>query len=77
MSMTVNDAQGPSQMKHSEVRIIIEGDDITINENITTNFNVLGYITSVKDRIFKHVPIKVVLSIIDGKNSYQIFMGTL
>ena len=71
------DLQKSTQMEQMQVRVFIDGDDITINENITTNFNFLGYLTSVKNRIYEHVPIKVFLLIIDGKNSYQIFLGTI
>lgn len=59
------------------VRILLEGDGIIINENITTNHNLLAYISSVKNKIFIDMPIKVFLLIFDGKISYQIFLGEL
>ena len=54
------------------VRIFIEGDDITINENVTANQNILSYINSIKEQVFKNVTIKIKLIIIDKNISYQI-----
>ena len=59
------------------VKIFIEGDDITINENVSNNNNILSYIKSVKEQVFKDVQIKISLIIIDKNISYKIFMGEI
>ena len=59
------------------VRIFIEGDDITINENVTANQNILSYINSIKEQVFKNVTIKIKLIIIDKNITYQISLGEL
>ena len=59
------------------VKIFIEGDDITINENVSNNNNILSYIKSVKEQVFKDVQIKISLIIIDKNISYKIFLGEI
>ena len=72
-----NNKQGNISEKCGFVRIFIEGDDITINENVTDNQNILSYINSIKEQVFKNVTIKITLIIIDKNISYQISLGEL
>ena len=72
-----NNKQGNISEKCGFVRIFIEGDDITINENVTDNQNILSYINSIKEQVFKNVTIKIKLIIIDKNISYQISLGEL
>ena len=72
-----NNKQGNISEKCGFVRIFIEGDDITINENVTDNQNILSYINSIKEQVFKNVTIKIKLIIIDKNITYQISLGEL
>ena len=72
-----NNKQGNISEKCGFVRIFIDGDDITINENVTDNQNILSYINSIKEQVFKNVTIKIKLIIIDKNISYQISLGEL
>ena len=72
-----NNRQGNTSDNCGYVRIFIEGDDITINENVTDNQNILSYINSIKEQVFKNVTIKIKLIIIDKNISYQISLGEL
>lgn len=69
--------QGNTSENSGFVRIFIEGDDITINENVTANQNILSYINSIKEQVFKNVTIKIKLIIIDKNITYQILLGEL
>lgn len=69
--------QDTSSITSGFVRLYIEGDDITINENVSENHNILSYIKSIKDQVFKDVTVKITLMIIDKNITYQIFMGEI
>lgn len=59
------------------VTLFVEGNDITINENVSNNNNILSHINSIKEQVFENVPIKITLMIIDKNISYQIFLGEI